>query len=58
MPSRSGGGTELGTQEALDALMRDGARACTDCDAATVLVRSNSARGADSSRLAADAEGR
>jgi hypothetical protein len=34
----SGGGTELGTQEAVDALMRDGARACTDCDAAAVLV--------------------
>ncbi|MEU5626275.1 DUF6233 domain-containing protein [Streptomyces tendae] len=33
-----GGGTELGTQEALDALMREGARACTDCDAAAVLV--------------------
>ncbi|QUW78512.1 hypothetical protein SMIR_04660 [Streptomyces mirabilis] len=34
----SGGGTELGTQEAVDALMRDGFRACTDCDAAAVLV--------------------
>ncbi|MFI0961388.1 DUF6233 domain-containing protein [Streptomyces sp. NPDC021080] len=27
----AGGGTELGTQEALDALMRDGPRACADC---------------------------
>lgn len=34
----AGGGTELGTLEAVDALMRDGARACTDCDAAAVLV--------------------
>ncbi|MEU9381315.1 DUF6233 domain-containing protein [Streptomyces sp. NPDC048279] len=34
----SGGGTELGTQEAVNALMRDGARACTDCDTTAVLV--------------------
>lgn len=34
----AGGGTELGTQEAVDALMWDGTRACTDCDAAAVLV--------------------
>ncbi|MFF7543375.1 DUF6233 domain-containing protein [Streptomyces canus] len=34
----AGGGTELGTQEAVDALMREGARACTECDAAAVLV--------------------
>ncbi|MEV5150906.1 DUF6233 domain-containing protein [Streptomyces werraensis] len=34
----AGGGTELGTLEAVDALMRDGARACTDCDASVVLV--------------------
>ncbi|MFJ7969437.1 hypothetical protein [Streptomyces sp. NPDC096324] len=27
----AGGVTELGTQEAVNALMRDGARACTDC---------------------------
>ncbi|MFD5111740.1 DUF6233 domain-containing protein [Streptomyces sp. NPDC058391] len=32
------GGRELGTLEALDALMRDGARACTDCDASTILI--------------------
>ncbi|WP_372501211.1 DUF6233 domain-containing protein [Streptomyces meridianus] len=31
------GGKELSTLEALDALMRDGARACRDCDAAAVL---------------------
>ncbi|MFI0818634.1 DUF6233 domain-containing protein [Streptomyces sp. NPDC021115] len=31
-------GKELGTMEALDALMRPGARACHDCDAATVLI--------------------
>ncbi|WP_327437495.1 DUF6233 domain-containing protein [Streptomyces sp. WAC05374] len=34
----AGGGTEVGTLEALDALMRDGARACTDCDACAVLI--------------------
>ncbi|WP_432012670.1 DUF6233 domain-containing protein [Streptomyces cucumeris] len=34
----AGGGTELGAQEAMDALMRDGARACNECDAAAVLV--------------------
>ncbi|MGW5096345.1 DUF6233 domain-containing protein [Streptomyces nodosus] len=34
----AGGGTELGTQEAVDALMREGAHACTDCDAAAVLI--------------------
>ncbi|MFI9356011.1 DUF6233 domain-containing protein [Streptomyces lydicus] len=33
-----GGGVELGAMEALDALMRPGARACHDCDAAAVLV--------------------
>ncbi|WP_373689176.1 DUF6233 domain-containing protein [Streptomyces sp. Rer75] len=32
------GGKELGTMEALDALMRPGARACHDCDPAAVLV--------------------
>ncbi|MCP3822657.1 DUF6233 domain-containing protein [Streptomyces sp. A3M-1-3] len=32
------GGKELSTLEALDALMRAGARACRDCDAATVLI--------------------
>ncbi|MGY5079299.1 DUF6233 domain-containing protein [Streptomyces nigrescens] len=32
-----GGGTELDAMEALDALMRPGARACHDCDAAAVL---------------------
>lgn len=34
----TGGGTELGTPEAVDALMQDGAGTCTDCDAAAVLV--------------------
>ncbi|MGA5556126.1 DUF6233 domain-containing protein [Streptomyces lavendulocolor] len=34
----AGGGTELGTLEAVNALMRDGARACTDCDASAVLI--------------------
>ncbi|MBL1110582.1 hypothetical protein JK361_39595 [Streptomyces sp. 5-8] len=34
----AGGGTELGTLEAVDALMQDGARACTDCDASAVLI--------------------
>ncbi|MFD7898222.1 DUF6233 domain-containing protein [Streptomyces sp. NPDC059743] len=34
----AGAGRELGTQEAVDALMREGAQACTDCDAAAVLV--------------------
>lgn len=34
----AGSGTELGTQAAVDALMREGARACTECDAAAVLV--------------------
>ncbi|MCZ1006814.1 DUF6233 domain-containing protein [Streptomyces lydicus] len=33
----SGGGVELGVMEALDALMRPGARACHDCDAAAAL---------------------
>ncbi|MFF5273777.1 DUF6233 domain-containing protein [Streptomyces sp. NPDC000133] len=32
-------GTELGTQVAVDALMREDARACTECDAAAVLIR-------------------
>ncbi|MFE0376140.1 DUF6233 domain-containing protein [Streptomyces inhibens] len=32
-----GGGVELGVMEALDALMRPGARACHDCDAAAAL---------------------
>lgn len=32
------GGKELSTMEALDALMRPGARACNDCDAAAVLI--------------------
>lgn len=34
----AGGGTELGTPEALDALMRPGAKACHDCCAAEVLI--------------------
>lgn len=34
----AGSGTELGTQEAVDALTREGARACAECDAAAVLV--------------------
>ncbi|MGC0328078.1 hypothetical protein RKD23_001068 [Streptomyces sp. SAI-170] len=34
----AGGGTELGTLEAVNALMRDRARACTDCDASAVLI--------------------
>ncbi|MCB5908113.1 DUF6233 domain-containing protein [Streptomyces sp. SF28] len=43
-PHVGGGGTELGTIEVLDALMREGARACRDCDATTCLCpRSNSA---------------
>ncbi|MGW1817038.1 DUF6233 domain-containing protein [Streptomyces sp. NPDC002125] len=33
-----GSGTELGAQEAVDALTRQGARACAECDAAAVLV--------------------
>jgi len=37
-PEAAGGGVELGTLEALDALMRPGARACHDCAAAGVLV--------------------
>ncbi|KDR60951.1 DUF6233 domain-containing protein [Streptomyces albidoflavus] len=37
-PRASSGGKEIGTMEALDALMRFGARACTDCDAAVALV--------------------
>ncbi|MFG2703165.1 DUF6233 domain-containing protein [Streptomyces sp. NPDC048386] len=32
------GGKELSTLEALDALMRDGARACHECDAAAALL--------------------
>ncbi|MFJ4918475.1 DUF6233 domain-containing protein [Streptomyces sp. NPDC088725] len=32
------GGKGLGTLEALDALMRAGAHACTDCDASAVLI--------------------
>ncbi|MBO3682527.1 DUF6233 domain-containing protein [Streptomyces sp. NEAU-YJ-81] len=32
------GGKELSTLEALDTLMRNGARACHDCDAAAALV--------------------
>ncbi|OEJ29029.1 hypothetical protein AS594_36080 [Streptomyces agglomeratus] len=34
----AGGGHEVGTLEALDALMRPGARACHDCPAAEILV--------------------
>ncbi len=37
-PRAGSGGKEIGTMEALDALMRDGARACTDCDAAVALT--------------------
>ncbi|WP_353962668.1 DUF6233 domain-containing protein [Streptomyces sp. NBC_00555] len=33
-----GSGTELRTEEALDALMRPGVDACHDCDAAIVLI--------------------
>ncbi|MFU2337600.1 MULTISPECIES: DUF6233 domain-containing protein [Streptomyces] len=32
------GGKEIGTMDALDALMRGGARACADCDAAAALM--------------------
>ncbi|MFD6186782.1 DUF6233 domain-containing protein [Streptomyces goshikiensis] len=32
------GGAELGIEEALDAMLRPGAEACTRCDAAAVLV--------------------
>ncbi|MGW7488199.1 DUF6233 domain-containing protein [Streptomyces sp. NPDC054786] len=37
-PDAEGGGMELGAMEPLDALMRPGARACQECDAAAVLV--------------------
>ncbi|MFF3091591.1 DUF6233 domain-containing protein [Streptomyces nojiriensis] len=33
-----GGGRELGIEEALDAMLRPGAEACTSCDAVAVLV--------------------
>ncbi|MEU3963246.1 DUF6233 domain-containing protein [Streptomyces buecherae] len=35
---QAAGGRELSTLQALDALMRDGARACAECDATAVLV--------------------
>jgi hypothetical protein len=37
-PDATGGGKEMGTLEALDALMRPGASACHECYAAEVLV--------------------
>ncbi|MBT1184765.1 hypothetical protein HET69_12155 [Streptomyces sp. CJ_13] len=37
-PAASGGGREIGTIEALDALMRPGAKACHDCAAAEILI--------------------
>ncbi|MGW6865133.1 DUF6233 domain-containing protein [Streptomyces sp. NPDC054912] len=34
----AGGGTELGVEEALDAMLRPGAEACHRCDAAAALI--------------------
>ncbi|MET9610864.1 hypothetical protein ABZZ17_38245 [Streptomyces sp. NPDC006512] len=34
----AGGKTELGIEEALDAMLRPGAKACHRCDAAAVLI--------------------
>lgn len=34
----AGGGAELDTLEAVNALMRDGARTCTYCDASAVFI--------------------